>query len=183
MEIRTQRLLLRHWRPGDRDAIAAINRDPEVARYLNRPVDAEAFLGFVTAHWKRHGFGFWALESREPETRGALLGFAGVAYPDYIPELTGRPELGWRLARDAWGRGLATEAMLAAREDAVTRLELRDLIAVIHPRNVRSRRLAERLGMRVERSLRNPWLGVDVDVWSFPDVRSGPPRLGTVQAL
>jgi RimJ/RimL family protein N-acetyltransferase len=166
MEIRTERLKLRRWRPGDAGAMATINGDPEVARYLNRPVDPDAFLGLMLGHWERHGFGFWALESREPETRGALLGFAGVAYPDYIPELTGRPELGWRLAREAWGRGLATEAMLAAREDAVTRLALRDLIAVIHPRNARSRRLAERLGMRVERSLHNPWLGTEVEVWS-----------------
>jgi RimJ/RimL family protein N-acetyltransferase len=178
MEIRTERLLLRRWRPGDAGPMGAINRDPEVARHLNRPVGADAFLRFVTAHWEQHGFGFWALESREPETSGRLLGFAGVAYPDYIPELTGRPELGWRLARAAWGRGLASEAMRAALDDARTRLGLRDLIAVIHPDNERSRRLAGRLGMRIERRLMNPGLGAEVELWSFPPARG----LDTVQA-
>ena len=168
MELRTERLLLRPWREHDAEAMAAINRDPEVARHLNRPVDPGALLGDVTRRWERHGFGFWALESREPDTAGALLGFAGVAYPDYIPDLAGRPDLGWRLARAAWGRGLATEATHAALDDAATRLGLRDLIAVIHPDNERSRRLADRLGMSVERRIRNPGLGVDVDVWSFP---------------
>ena len=166
MELRTERLLLRPWRPGDTDAMAAINRDPEVARYLNRPVDPDAFMDFAIAHRERHGFGFWALESREPDTAGALLGFAGASYPDYIPELAGRPELGWRLARPAWGRGLASEATRAAREDALTRLGLHDLIAVIHPDNERSRRLAHRLGMDVERRVYNPWLRIEVEVWS-----------------
>jgi RimJ/RimL family protein N-acetyltransferase len=59
------------------------------------------------------------------------------------------------------------------REDAVTRLGLGDLIAVIHPGNVRSRRLADRLGMRVERSIHNPWVGAEVEVWSFPSAAGG----------
>jgi RimJ/RimL family protein N-acetyltransferase len=165
-EIRTPRLLLRRWRAEDAPTMAKINRDPEVARYLNRPVDPDAFFDLVTDHWARHGFGFWALESREPHGAGALLGFAGVAYAEYLPELADRPELGWRLARPAWGRGLATEAALAAREDAVTRLGLHGLIAVIHPDNERSRRLAASLGMRPQRQIHNPWLDRQVHVWS-----------------
>jgi RimJ/RimL family protein N-acetyltransferase len=164
--IRTSRLLLRPWRDADAGAMAAINRDPEVARHLVHPVDPDAFLGLMTDHWARHGFGFWALESREPEAAGELLGLAGVGYAEYLPELAGRPELGWRLARRAWGRGLATEAIRVAREDAETRLGLGGFIAVIHPDNDRSRRLAGRLGLRVERQVHNPWLGREVDVWS-----------------
>jgi RimJ/RimL family protein N-acetyltransferase len=164
--IRTPRLLLRPWRDDDAQAMAAINRDPEVARHLVRPVDPGAFLGLMTSHWARHGFGFWALESREPGAAGELLGLAGVAYAEYLPELADRPELGWRLARHAWGRGLATEAIRAAREDAATRLGLSGFIAVIHPDNDRSRRLASRLGLRVQRRIHNPSLGCEVDVWS-----------------
>lgn len=164
----TPRLRLRRWRPEDEAPMAAINRDPEVTRYLNRPVDAKAvgaFFGVIASHWDDHGFGFYAAESREPESRGRLLGFVGVAYPTFLPDLAERPELGWRLARSAWGRGLATEAAIAARDDAFGRLGLAELISIIHPENVRSQRLAAKLGMAVERPIRNPVLGRDVDVW------------------
>jgi len=96
----------------------------------------------------------------------------GAAYPTFLPELAARPELGWRLAREAWGRGLAAEAAGAAREDAFARLGLSELISIIHPENRRSRRLAAKLGMVVERQVHNPVLGREVDVWRLaaPDV-------------
>jgi RimJ/RimL family protein N-acetyltransferase len=167
-ELSTPRLRMRSWRTQDEAPMAAINRDPEVTRYLNRPVDetsVQAFFRLVTAHWDEHGFGFWALESREPGSEGRFVGFVGVAYPTFLPELAARPELGWRLAREAWGRGLASEAARAARDDAFARLRLPELISIIHPENARSRRLATRLGMAVERQVRNPLLDCDVDVW------------------
>ena len=67
-----------------------------------------------------------------------------------MPELAHRPEFGWRLARGAWGRGLATEAAGAARDDAFERLGLPELISIIHPENERSRRVATKLGMTIE---------------------------------
>lgn len=164
----TPRLRLRRWRGEDAEAMAAINRDPEVTRYLNRPVDeqaVEAFFGVVSDHWDRHGFGFYAVESREPESEGRFIGFVGVAYPTFLPEVAQRPELGWRLARDTWGRGLATEAATAARDDAFQRLALAELISIIHPENTRSRRLAGKLGMSLERQIDNPVLDRKVDVW------------------
>jgi RimJ/RimL family protein N-acetyltransferase len=167
-ELITPRLRLRRWRSEDAAEMAAINRDPEVARYLNRPVDeraVDAFFEIVSAHWDEHGFGFWALESREPASPGRFLGFVGVAFPTYLPELAARPELGWRLARSEWGRGLATEAAVAARDDAFDRLALDELIAIIHPDNERSQRLAVKLGMSVAQQVHNPLLDRKVDVW------------------
>lgn len=148
--------------------MAAINRDPEVTRYLNRPVDeraVNAFFAGVTEHWAAHGFGIYAVESREPDGDGRFIGFVGLEYPTFLPELAERPELGWRLARDTWGRGLATEAATAARDDAFTRLGLPDLISIIHPHNVRSQRLAQKLGMSVERQVHSPVLDRQVGVW------------------
>lgn len=169
--MRTPRLQLRSWRPEDESPLAAINRDPEVTRFLNRPVDdaaVAAFYGLIVEHWDRHGFGFYAVESREPRLRGRFLGFVGVAYPTFLPELAERPELGWRLERAAWGRGLATEAALAARDDAFERLKLPELISIIHPENSRSQRLAAKLGMSIERQIPNPILGRETDVWQLP---------------
>ncbi len=167
-ELITPRLRLRRWRGEDAEAMGAINRDLEVTRFLNRPVDelaVQAFLGVVTDHWNEHGFGFYAVESSEPGREGRFIGFVGVAYPTFLPELARRPELGWRLASDTWGRGLATEAAAAARDHAFHRLALSELISIIHPENRRSQRLATKLGMTVERQIDNPVLDRQVDVW------------------
>ena len=146
-----------------------INGDPEVTRYLNRPVApaaAAAFQAGAVAHWDAHGFGFWAAESREPDDAGALLGFIGFAHPTFLPELASRVEIGWRLARRAWGRGLATEGAIAARDHAFTVVGLQELISIIHPENARSQRVAEKLGMTMEELIPHPGLGRDVEVWS-----------------
>jgi RimJ/RimL family protein N-acetyltransferase len=178
-QLRTRRLLLRGWRDEDEAAMAAINSDPEVMRMLNRRVDAQAVAAFLPrahAHWREHGFGWFAVEGREGEVRGELIGFVGVAYPTFLPELAARPELGWRLAPRAWGRGLATEAARAAAEDAFSRIGLSELISIIHPRNARSQRVASKLGMTIERLIENPLHGEHVNVWTLaPPPGPAPP--------
>ncbi len=183
----TPRLRLRRWQARDEAAMAVINQDPEVTRYLNRPVDPAATAAFyllVQDHWAKHGFGVWALEARgsgleresgpepEPGLAGQLIGFAGVDYPAFLPELATCPELGWRLARHAWGRGLATEAASAARDHAFDTLRLPELISVIHPENVRSQRLARRLGMTLSQHVHNPVLDRYVEVWQLTSPHS-----------
>jgi RimJ/RimL family protein N-acetyltransferase len=174
-ELRTPRLLLRRWRAKDEAPMMAANRDPEVARYLNRPVDEEAVRGFhafLLGHWETHGFGPWAVEVADGgPLHGRCVGFAGLAYPP--PSMAGlaeRPELGWRLAREAWGAGYATEAALIARDDALERIGATGLISIIHPQNTRSQRVATKLGMAASFRIHNPLLGLDVDVWELaPD--------------
>ncbi len=149
--------------------MAEINRDPEVGRYLNRPVDepaVAAFFGQIVDHWERHGYGPWAVESFEPGAPGRFVGFAGVAHvPPFLAAAGSAPELGWRLARSAWGRGLATEAAITARDDAFGRLALPEIISIIHPDNERSQRVAIKLGMQRWARIENPVIVIDVDVW------------------
>ncbi len=169
-ELATPRLRLRRWREDDKAAMAAINRDPEVARYLNRSIGEAAsaeFFARMLSHWEERGFGFWAIESLEPDLAGECLGFVGVAYPTFLPELARRPEIGWRLARRAWGRGLATEGALAARDHAFAALQFPALISIIHPENTRSRAVAQRLGMTFHEHVRNPATDRDVEVWQI----------------
>jgi RimJ/RimL family protein N-acetyltransferase len=175
--MRTRRLLLRRWRPADEAEMARINREPEVGRYLNRPVDeaaVAAFYGLMVGHWQSHGYGPWALESVEAGQEGDFLGFAGLAHvPPFLAAAGAAPELGWRLDPAHWGRGLATEAAVAARDDAFGRLALPEIISIIHPLNARSQRVARKLGMARERQIDNPVLGIQVDVWAR---RSDHPR-------
>jgi RimJ/RimL family protein N-acetyltransferase len=145
--------------------MAAINADPEVTRFLHGAATGP-FLPKVQKHWDEHGFGFWAVESREVDLRDRCLGFVGVAYPTFLPELSHRPEIGWRLAREAWGRGYATEAAMAVRAYARTELAIVRLISIIHPDNVRSQRVATKLHMVRAETVHHPGMQLDVDVWS-----------------
>jgi RimJ/RimL family protein N-acetyltransferase len=169
-ELRTERMLLRRWRVEDEADMARINRQPEVGRYLNRPTDEQtiaAFFSMITGHWAAHGYGPWALESTESGWEGRFLGFAGLAHlPPFLAAVSSLPELGWRLDPAVWGRGLATEAAVAARDDAFERLGLPELISIIHPENRRSQRVAAKLSMRLDRQIENPVLGRLVDVWT-----------------
>ena len=159
----TERLRLRPWLARDEAPMAAINQDPEVTRYLNRPTDEAAiaaFFGDVATHWHAYGYGLYAVDLLGAEDR--FVGFAGFSHPTFIPALADRPELGWRLARSVRGAGLATEAATAVLRDGFDRLGLSELI---HPENMRSRRVATKLGMRPECQVHNAVLSREVDVW------------------
>jgi RimJ/RimL family protein N-acetyltransferase len=148
--VETRRLLLRRWRPEDAAPFAEMNADPEVMRFIGdgRPLarDAsDAFLARVEEEWEERGHGLWAVEERGAP--GRLLGFCGLAVPMFLPQVLPAVEVGWRLRRDAWGRGLATEAARAAVAWGFEVLGLAEILTIVHPENARSLRVAERLGM------------------------------------
>jgi RimJ/RimL family protein N-acetyltransferase len=147
----TERLQLRRFAPTDRADFAALNADPEVLRYVGdgRPMTraaSDALIDRIDAHWSDHGFGLWCAAPREAPDR--CIGFVGLAVPSFLPSVLPAVEVGWRLARDSWGRGLATEAARATLAHAFGPLELRSVISIIDPDNARSIRVAEKLGMR-----------------------------------
>ncbi|WP_210494022.1 GNAT family N-acetyltransferase [Patulibacter sp. SYSU D01012] len=150
-ELRTARLLLRGWRADDAAAFAALNADPEVMRHIaTGPLDrraSEDLRARLQHEWERAGHGLWALERRDD---GALLGFCGLAVPGFARGLAaGTVEVGWRLRRDAWGHGYATEASRAALRVAWADLGRDHVVSLVHPDNARSLAVCERLGMRV----------------------------------
>jgi RimJ/RimL family protein N-acetyltransferase len=170
LELRTKRLLLRPWRDADLEPLTAINADPDVYEFLGRRPDREATAELIERarrSWEEHRFGFFALEPRAGPLAGELIGFCGVAHPTFLPAVAERTELGYRLARSAWGGGFATEAALACRDDAFYRAGLPELISLIDPANTRSQRVAEKVGMTPGEAVRNPVTGDDVTVWSL----------------
>ena len=141
--LETPRLILRGWRPDDAQAHAAITADPEVMRHLGGVLSAPQSwrqMAQHAGHWVLRAYGPWAIERRAD---GVLLGRAGLWNPDGWPGL----ELGWVLARHAWGHGYATEGARAALEWAWASVEADRLISVIAPENTASVRVAERLGL------------------------------------
>jgi RimJ/RimL family protein N-acetyltransferase len=153
--VETPRLLLRPWRAGDLEPLAALCADPEVMRHIGSgqtltPADTATFLAAVGRHWEQHGFGLWAVEVREDAggRPGEAVGFAGLAIPAFLPAVLPAVECGWRLAREWWGRGLATEAARASIAWGWDRLGLARVLSIIAPGNERSVRVARKLGMR-----------------------------------
>jgi RimJ/RimL family protein N-acetyltransferase len=141
----TPRLLLRTFRRDDLPQYAALNADPEVVRYLGGVPLTREYSDEI-AEWAQQcfaesGLGLLAVERRED---AAFLGMCGLhhlqSYPDDV-------EVGWRLSREHWGRGYATEAATGWLDHAFGPLDLPRVISITEPPNVRSLAVMRRLGM------------------------------------
>ena len=146
-EIRTERLLLRGWQECDRGPFAALNADPEVGEFLGGPIsraDSDATQDRFVARWAANGPGLWAVERADT---GRFIGFTGLNAPLFEAHFTPAVEVGWRLAREAWGHGFATEAARAALEFGFVAVGLDEIVSFTVPANQRSRRVMEKLGM------------------------------------
>lgn len=144
--IDTERLRMRSWRDEDIAPFQQICSDREVMATLGPPLDMEetaALVGRIRMIEAEHGHTFWALERRSD---ARLIGWCGVIRGNAGP-VAGKAELGWRLARDAWGAGYASEAARGAADWAAAHLVDDDLWAITWEGNMRSRAVMERLGM------------------------------------
>lgn len=145
--LETARLRLRPWRPEDLAPFAALNADPEVMAYFPAPLDPAAsdlLAARVMAHFAEHGYGPWAVEIRGVTS---FAGFVGLMLLSFDAHFTPCVEIGWRLARKAWGHGYATEAARAALAFGFGTAGLEEIVAMTVPANMRSRAVMERLGM------------------------------------
>jgi RimJ/RimL family protein N-acetyltransferase len=145
-ELRTDRLLLRQWRDTDIPPWAAMNADPAVREFFPSLMTYEQSAGSVAAFREElteRGWGWWAVEEA---ATGEFIGFAGLDPVD--EELPfGGVEVGWRLARSAWGFGYATEAGRACLDYGFSSLRLAEILAITAVGNHRSRAVMRRLGM------------------------------------
>jgi RimJ/RimL family protein N-acetyltransferase len=147
-DLRTERLLLRRWKPADRAPFAALNADPRVNEFLSGPLSQEqsdARVERVEADFDRHGFGLWAVEVRDVTP---FIGFIGLAVPQFESHFTPCVEIGWRLSADQWGHGYATEGAQAALAFGFDVVGLREIVSYTVPANLRSRRVMEKIGMK-----------------------------------
>ena len=147
--IRTERLLLREWREDDRDAWAALNADPEVMEYFPATLsreEADAAFDRISGILADRGWGLWAVDRGD----GEFLGFTGLAPVTFVADFAPAIEVGWRLARHAWGQGFATEAARAAIRFAFDDLDQDQIVSLTAVGNQRSRAVMERLGMTTD---------------------------------
>jgi RimJ/RimL family protein N-acetyltransferase len=159
--ISTDRLLMRRWVDSDRDPFAALNGDPETLRYFPETLDraaSDAFIDRIESLFEAQGYGLWALEVSET---GQFIGFTGLGpMPDDVPG-AGGIEVGWRLVKQAWHRGYATEAARAAVTVAFDKLCFAEVWSMTSVLNEPSIAVMRRIGM------------VEVDRFDHPRVPAG----------
>ena len=144
IELHTERLRLRMFREADIDEYARIVGDAETMRYIGKgePLtlpEAWKNIAAILGHWQMRGYGFWAAEEK---STGKFAGALGCSYPAGWPGF----EVGWTLAREFRGRGLATEGARAALRYSFEKLEQSRVISLIQPGNDPSIAVAERIG-------------------------------------
>jgi len=160
----TERLHLRLFRADDIDAYERILADPAVIRWLGgEPTEdmrREAWwsMAMHAGHWVLRGFGIWAVTLRGSDE---MIGRAGLWHPVWWPE----PEAAWTFAREHWGNGYATEVGREALHLAFNALSLDHVVSYIRHDNVRSIRVAEKRGGRLEQ--RTVQHGVETLVYGY----------------
>jgi RimJ/RimL family protein N-acetyltransferase len=161
----TERLVLRPFTFDDLPALSVLHAEESFWWYpLRRGMSSEEtkeFLVRVIDRYESDGFGLEALEDR---SSGAMIGWAGLAVPHFLPQILPAIEVGWRLAETSRGHGLATEAGSAAVDWGFTEGGLERIVSIYEPANAASGRVMERLGFTYERTTSGSAHGLSVHV-------------------
>lgn len=146
--VRTDRLILRRWLATDLEPFGALNADPVVMQHFHHGprsrADSDAFAERIESEWLRRDFGLWAIEV--PGV-APFIGFVGLHEAVFEAPFTPAVEVGWRLAREHWGRGYATEAARASLAWGFATTDLAEILSFTATTNTRSMRVMERIGM------------------------------------
>lgn len=147
MPLKTDRLILRRWRPEDREPFAALNADPSVMEHFPATLsraESDLLVDRIEAGFSERGFGFWACEVAET---GEFIGFTGLSVPRFQAHFIPAVEIGWRFRRSSWGQGYGSEAARCALSYAFDERGLSEVVSFTTTTNVRSQALMRRIGM------------------------------------
>ena len=147
IELKTERLLLRQWRSEDYTAFSKMNEEPDVMEFYPATLtqkESDAMADKIKNLIEKNGWGFWAVELID---ESQFIGFVGLYEPAYILPVTPCVEIGWRLDKNYWGKGYATEAAMAALNFGFSELDLKEIFSFTSINNFKSRAVMERLNM------------------------------------
>jgi RimJ/RimL family protein N-acetyltransferase len=156
-DVETDRLRLRRFARTDGDELAPVFAKPEVwefpfGRAFTR-AETDAFLDSQIDQYESCGVACWLATERSTDR---AVGYVGISVPTFYPEILPAVEVGWRFDPDVWGRGYATEGARAALDQSFGPLGLDRVCSLPQAENTASVRVAERLGMRRERTVELP---------------------------
>lgn len=147
VHLETKRLVLRQWTLSDKAALYQLNSDPEVMAYFPSPLSqtqSDDYVQELHNRIEQNGYGFWAVEEK---STGNFIGFVGLNVPKYELPFGPCTEIGWRLAKNHWGKGYATEAAISCLDYGFTKLKLDRIHAFTACVNLPSEKVMIRLGM------------------------------------
>ena len=164
----SERLGFRAWRDDDYDNLYRLCSDPDVMHYFPGTLDPEAtaaFLERLQRAYEAHGYCYFAVEERGTET---FIGFIGIAYQTYKMDFTPATDIGWRLLKEHWKKGYATEGARRCLRYAREEHQLNRLIATTTHNNDPSVAVMRRIGMNFVKAFVHP--NIDPENWMQPCV-------------
>ena len=154
--IETERLLLRQWKDADLLTFAEMCRDREVMEYFPKRLtrkESDHLANRIRSLIADRGWGFWAVEV---PGQSSFIGYVGLHIPRAAMPFQPCVEVGWRLAKEHWGQGYATEAARASLDYAFNQLQLSEVVSFTTLKNVRSQAVMRKLGMSLDRYFQHP---------------------------
>jgi RimJ/RimL family protein N-acetyltransferase len=178
--LETERLILRRFTEADVDHLFELDNDPEVMRFINggtptprEVIQKDILPGFLQYDERFPGYGFWAAIEK---TSGEFVGWFSFRAVEGTPD---EASLGYRLRKAVWGQGYATEGARALIRKGFTELGVRRVIATTYEENLASRRVMEKVGMRLVRRFRltpedlmkaDSFHDTSLEIWDGDDV-------------
>jgi [ribosomal protein S5]-alanine N-acetyltransferase len=145
--LETERLILRAFKDSDTQPLIAMNQDSKVMEFFPNclsETESLAMLQRIEQQWATNGFGLWAVERKDTS---AFIGFVGLIPTQFDIFFAPCVEIAWRLNKENWGQGLATEAALASLQYGFENLHLTEIYAFTAKINLRSERVMQKIGM------------------------------------
>jgi RimJ/RimL family protein N-acetyltransferase len=158
--LKTSRLILRRWKDSDLEPFAALNADPIVMAHFPKTSTLDETKGMIErieSRFSENGFGLWAAEIISTQE---FIGFIGLQRPPFEAHFTPCVEIGWRLAKQFWGKGYAPEAASAALQYGFECILLDEIVAITTTTNLNSMRVMQKIGMKTnpEENFPHPWV-------------------------
>lgn len=159
--VATERLGMRHWKEADVAPFAAMNKDKDVMRYFPQTLAEEetaAMMKRIEAHFQQHGFGLFALETL---ATNEFIGYTGFMIPRFESFFTPCVEIGWRLKKEEWNKGYATEAASACLRYGFQTLGFAGVFSFTSALNLPSEKVMRKIGMHKEGEFDHPAIESD----------------------
>jgi RimJ/RimL family protein N-acetyltransferase len=144
---KSERLGFRTWADNDLESMAAINSDPEVMKFFPNTQAKEHTKNFIermSSQFKKRGYCYFAVEILKTKE---FIGFIGLSRQTYEADFTPCIDIGWRLKKDTWGKGFATEGAARCLEFAFSQLKLNQIFSIASIINEPSINVMKKIGM------------------------------------
>lgn len=155
---KSERLGFRNWVPDDLASMSAINADSAVMQYFPKTQSIDDTAGFIErmqSQFAAKEFCYFAVEIL---ATNQFIGFIGLSEQIFKADFTPCIDIGWRLSRDSWGKGFATEGAIRSLEYAFNTLSLKEIVAIAPKKNLPSISIMEKIGMRKVKEFEHPML-------------------------